>query len=183
MRDKKTYFLDLPTLLTYLSSQSCELTTELTISGQAAQGSLILRDGKIVSCLLLFSNGQHMTGEQAYQYLQKGTEWRVHLKGDEEKKPIAPPSQFPSQFTPPTPTPFSSPYNYGSWPTPPPRPKGPLDPLYLRNLSMKERLILRSVYVLINGKNSVEDIKNQLRLSPATIEQALATLRMLDVIE
>ena len=183
MRDKKTYFLDLPTLLTYLSSQSCELTTELGLSGTTAQGSLILRDGKIVSCLLIFSNGQHLIGEQAYQYLQKGTEWQVHLKTEEEKKPVAPPAQFPSQFFPPTPTPFSSPYNYGSWSATPPRPKGPLDPAYLQNLSMKERLILRSVYVLINGRNSIEEIKNQLRLSPATIEQALATLRMLDVIE
>ena len=178
MRDNKTYFLDLPTLLTYLSGQSCEVTTELSVSGKPARGSLVLKEGTIVSCLLILSNGRQVTGKQAYQQLQNETQWQVQLEPLEGKKPtfssvqVPPPSAFP---------PLSAPH--GFWLPPPPKPKRPLDPSYLQSLSIKERLTVRSVYMMVNGKNSIEEIKNQLHLSPSSIDEALTMLRMFDVIE
>lgn len=180
MPDNKTYFLNLSTLLTYLHSQSCELTTELDISGKHAKGSLVLRHGKMVSCTLVFANGRQITGDQAYQQLQNSLRWQVHLEPWEEKRQTFPPVQ-PSPSVPSSPIP-SSPV-HDPWNTPPLRPKRPLDPASLQSLSVKERLLLRSVYMMVNGKNSVEQIKNQLNLSPHSIDAAIATLRILDVIE
>lgn len=177
MPNSKTYFLGLPTLLTYLHDQSCELTTEINISGKAARGSVVLKNGKIVSCTLIFSNGHQITGEQAYQQLQKSSQWQVCLETREDKKQAFSPTQFSPSMPPSFPAAnnplFSSPL----------RPKRPLDPAQLQSLSMKERLLVRSVYLLVNGRNSIEEIKNQLHLSPSSIDEAIAVLRMLDVIE
>lgn len=180
MPDNKTYFLGLPTLLTYLHSQSCELTTELDISGASAKGSLVLKHGKIVSCTLTFSNGHQITGDQAYQQLQKSSQWQVHLVTREERTQPSPPASF-SPSMPFSPTPSST--APSSWSVPPLRPKRPLDPALLQSFSMKERLLVRSVYMLVNGKNSIEQIKSQLNLSPHNIDTAIAVLRALDVIE
>ncbi len=180
MPNNKTYFLGLSTLLTYLHDQSCELTTELNISGQLARGSLVLKDGQIVNCVLVFPNGRQITGEQAYQQLQKSSQWQVCLETREEKKLAFPPTQF-SPSAPPSSS--SPPAARGSWFSPPLYPKRPLDPVLLQNLSLKERLLVRSVYTMINGRNSIEEIKNQLRLSPESIDEAIGVLRMFDIIE
>ncbi|MGH2508841.1 MAG: hypothetical protein ACRDHZ_15760 [Ktedonobacteraceae bacterium] len=180
MPDNKTYFLNLSTLLTYLHSQSCELTTELDISGERVRGSLVLKYGKIVNCTLTFSHGRQITGEQAYQQLQNSSRWQVRLEQRDEKVQPFPPTQF-SPSMPPLPTPSTPAHD--PWNTPPLRPLRPLDPALLQNLSVKERLLVRSVYMLVNGKNSIEQIKSQLHLSPQSIDAAIAVLRMFDVIE
>ena len=183
MRNRKTYFLDLQTLLTYLSTQSCELITELKVSGQTARGSIILKEGKIVHCLLRLQNGLQLTGEQAYREIETCTQWQVELEQPEEKKKKPSPVQFSPQLEPP---PFfsTSPGSTNNlWYSPPLRQKRPLDPALLQNVSMKERLILRSVFAMINGKRCCEEIKAQLRLSPRDIDDALASLRALDLIE
>ncbi|HEY0756133.1 MAG TPA: hypothetical protein VGD98_19410 [Ktedonobacteraceae bacterium] len=94
MRDQRTYFWDLPTLLTYLRGQSCELTTELKISGKAARGSIVLEKGTIMSCQLVLQNGMQINGEQAYKKLETCTQWQVELEARDkkEKTPSLPPS-------------------------------------------------------------------------------------------
>ncbi len=183
MRNRKTYFLDLQTLLMYLNAQSCELTTELKVSGNAARGSILLKEGRIVYCLLSFQNGLQLTGEQAYKQIEACTEWQVELEQPDEKKKKFSPEQFSPrpQFAPFPATPSASTENLHYYP--PLRQKRALDPALLQPLPLRERLILRSVYAMINGKRSNEEIKAQLRLSASDIDDALTRLRVLDLIE
>lgn len=152
MDSKKTYFLDLQTLLTYLRTQSCELTTELTIAGKVARGSIVLKEGKIVSSTLILHNGSQVTGERAYQQLQASTQWQVQLGKPEEKRKIL-------------------------------RQKRALDPSLLQSFSLQEHLILRSVFLSIDGRRSIEEIKAQHRLPSHVVDEAIMRLRMLGLIE
>jgi hypothetical protein len=176
MSNRQTYFLDLPTLLAHLSSQSCELTTELKISKKVARGSILLKEGKIVHCLLSFQDGFQITGEQAYKQLEAATQWQVELEVLQEKKSPSPLTPFAPQLSP-------SALPYDSLPSPPLRQKKPLDVAFLQNLSAQQRFIVHSVFATVNGKRSREEIKAQLRLSPRDIDDALNWLRALDVIE
>jgi predicted transcriptional regulator len=63
------------------------------------------------------------------------------------------------------------------------RQKRPLDLAFLQNLPVKERLILHTVFAMVNGNRSIDEIKAQLRLSPRDIDDALNWLYELDVIE
>jgi hypothetical protein len=180
MGNQKTYFLDLQTLLTYLIDQSCELTTELKISGNPARGSLILKEGKIAYCTISFQNGYQIVGEQAYKLIETCTQWRVELEKPEERKKKFSPSQFspqPAPFLEVSPASVSNPWS------PPLRQKGSLDLALLQNLPIKERLILRSVFAMINGRRSNEEIKAQLHLSSKDIDDALTRLHVLNLIE
>jgi hypothetical protein len=180
MRDRKTYFLDLQTLLLYLGGQSCELTTELKVSEKATRGSIWLKEGKIVHCLLSFQNGSQISGEQAYRHLEACTQWQIELEQPDEKKKNSPPAQFSPQPALFSSVPSASPRDR----VPPPlRQKRPLDPAFLQNLPMRKRSIVHSVFAMINGNRGSEEIKAQLRLSPGNIDDALNWLRMLDVIE
>ena len=174
MHNRKTYFLDLQTLLTYLRDQSCELTTTVRISGQMASGSITLHLGKIIHCQLVLPNGQQISGEGAYKQLQTGTEWQVQLTEPEAEKTtrVSSTSSTPPRQTTPQ-----------AWHRYPLRQKRSLDPAFLQSLPHKDRLILRSVYSMIDGKRSAIDIKAQLPLAAEDIDQALVGLRMLDLIE
>jgi hypothetical protein len=179
---KKTYFLDLRTLLTYLRDQSCELTTILDVSGKTARGSIALHEGNIVHCLLMFNNGYQIAGQHAYQQLEACTRWQVELeRRDEEKKTfLSAPS--PAQSTPfsGVPPPASASHTRSS---PLLRQKKPPDPVFLQSLPMKDRFILLSVFTVIDGRHTVREIKAQLHFSAEDIDQALARLRRLDLIE
>jgi len=182
MRNQKTYFLDLQTLLTYLIDQSCELTTELKLSGKAARGSLILKEGKIAYCTISFQNGYQIVGEQAYKLIEACTQWQVELEKPEEKKK----KFFPAQFSPqPAPAPFLevSPASVSNPWSPPLRQKGALDLALLQNLPIKERLILRSVFAMINGQRTIAQIKAQLHLSSKSVDEALAYMQWIGILE
>ncbi|HET8839959.1 MAG TPA: hypothetical protein VFN35_00770 [Ktedonobacteraceae bacterium] len=168
MSQRKTYFLGLDMLLPHLSDQSCTLTTTLKISGKVAGGTIFLRDGQMVSCSIQFEDGAQIIGLQAYKYLETCKQWQVELERAEEKKKTPPPS-----------TQFSGQIQY----LPPLRQKRPLNLSYLQTLSMKERLIIHSVFAIVNGKRTVEEIKTQLHFSANDVDDALARLRMLDFIE
>lgn len=179
MRERKTYFLDLHTLLTYLNGQSCELTTELKVSGKIARGAIVLKEGKVVDCLLTLHNGSQVVGEKAYKQLEACDQWQVELENPEEKRKALPPVQYspqPTRFLPTPPVPASNPWY-------PLRQKRLLDPTILQNMPMKQRFAAHSVYALINGRRSNEEIRTQLRLSPTDFDDALRSLRAFDLIE
>lgn len=176
MGNRQTYFLDLPTLLAHLSNQSCELTTELKISKKIARGIILLKEGKIVHCLLSFQDGSQITGEQAYKQLEAITRWQVELETPQEKK-------NPSLLGPSSPQTSPSALPYYSLSAPPLRQKKPLNIAFLQNLSAQQRLIVHAVFATVNGKRSREEIKAQLRLSPQDIDDALNWLLAIDVIE
>ncbi len=58
-----------------------------------------------------------------------------------------------------------------------------LDLALLQSLPIKERLILRSVFAMVNGQRNSEEIKAQLHMASGDIDDALARLRMLNLIE
>jgi hypothetical protein len=163
MNSKKTYFLDLETLLAYLRSNSCLLTAELLLSGQAATGYVTLQEGQVVNYLIRTTYGQQIEGQQAYEHLRKCTQWQVHLQQAEKKKttilpPLSPSSQPPptqqtprgaltteatylSQSQPNTPTPFSP---TSSPQTPPPlhQSRSDFTPLPLRQKNVLTSQVL-----------------------------------------
>jgi len=168
MSQHKTYFLDLQTLLPYLHDQSCELTTTLKVSGKAAKGTILLKEGKIISCLLQFQNGTQIGGAQAYKQLEACTRWQVVLEQVEEKEKtsLSGPLLAQSRY-------ILSPL----------RQRRPLDLALLQDLPMRERLIIHSVFATVNGRRNSEEIKAQLHFSPRDVDEALARLRLLGLIE
>lgn len=167
----KTYFLDLPTLLEYLRGQSCMLTTVVTISGKAGNGYVFLKDGMVIRCFIRMQDGMQLEGQLAYPYLEASKQWQMQL----EQEPPAPPQ--PSQSPQPD---TSGPFQ------PPQRPliqKRMLDPSLLGHLDMRQRLILRTVLTMVNGQRTAWQIKEQLNLPPNVVDEVLAYLHSIDVIE
>jgi|SRR5947209_19254618 len=140
----------------------------------------MLMEGKIVDCVLFLPNGSQIRGENAYRQLKTSTQWQIELIQPEAKKKIPPPRQFSPQL--PSLPPFSAQHG-NSLNSRPLRQKRPLQLALLGHLPLKERLIMRSVFAMINGKRSSEEIKRLLHLSPNEIDDALARLRSLDSIE
>lgn len=167
MSQRKTYFLDLQKLLPHLSDQSCKLTATLKISGKTATGTILLKEGQIVSCLLQFQNGSQIAGAQAYKQLEACNQWQVELEQAEEKEKVS----------------FTGPISGQFQQFPPLRQKRPLDLALLQNLPIKERLIIHSVFTTVNGKRTSDDIKALLHFSPGDVDDALARLRLLGFIE
>lgn len=58
----------------------------------------------------------------------------------------------------------------------------PLEPR-LNELNSKQRLILRTVFAMINGQRTIEQIKGQLHLSSQTVDEVLTYLHSVGVIE
>lgn len=47
----------------------------------------------------------------------------------------------------------------------------------------RQRVILRTVFAMINGQRTIAQMKERLNLSPEAIDEALTTLRTMGVIE
>jgi hypothetical protein len=59
----------------------------------------------------------------------------------------------------------------------------PLEPHLLNNYSLKQRVILRTVFAMINGRRTIEQIKGQLHLSSQAVDEALNYLHWIGVVE
>lgn len=178
MQNKKVYFLDLRTLIACLEDQSCVLTTTLRTSGKPASGSIVLKNGKITYCVLTLHNGNQTTGDEAYNLLKACTQWQVQWEMSERENQTS--SHLPQVPLPSSPQAPAS----NNWYAPPAlRQKKPLDPAFLQSLPVKDRLILCSVFTMIDGKRSTADIKAQLHADAEDIDQAIVGLHMLDLIE
>lgn len=167
----KTYFLDLPTLLEYLRGQSCMLTTVVTISGKSGNGYVFLKDGMVIRCFIRMQDGTQLEGQLAYPYLEVSKQWQMQLEQD---APASPPSS-------PSPRPDSS----GPSPSPlqPLVQKRLLDPSLLGHLDMRQRLLLRTVLTMVNGQRTAWQIKEQLNLPPNVVDEVLAYLYSIGIIE
>lgn len=194
MEGRRTYFLDLQTLLTQLRSQSCTLTTKTVVERKAATGYVRLKEGALVSCLVRTEDGVEIGGKQALQLLENCTEWQMRLEQPEEKSIFSPtemsprPAPMPSVQVPPQPFPFSPPPFYSnssnslySWQ--PLKQKRNLDSSLLQSLPVQQRLTVRMVFTMINGERSLEEIKARLQLPPGVVDEIVSKLRTLDLIE
>ncbi len=64
-----------------------------------------------------------------------------------------------------------------------PRIIAPLESNLLNEYSLRQRVILRTVFAMINGQRTIEQIKGQLHLSSHTVDEALSHLYQLGTIE
>jgi len=283
----KAYYLDLQTLLDYLSvhGETCILSTAL--KERKRTGYVVVRDGAMTTCYISEGEKVVLQGKQAYKALEKYSEWHVQLQYEPQSMrspsasppPTLPPSTPYSQPLPPTRSGPLSPApgpNFSSEQSPAPRPgsssgqlpatpgpgpatprpgpvtprPGPVTPrpgsssgrlpafgqnptsgqgpamypgsppnnqlspqrpytpndqrpvqrsnvpmnwfpVIKRELSQQEfmalparqRMVIRMVLTMVNGRRNVEEIKAQLQLSPGTVESVLEYLRALKVIE
>lgn len=119
MTERKTYYLDLQTLLTVLHNKAGMLTAKITVKGQAGTGTISLNRGKISSCVIEWPGG-HIEGDDAFTMLKDIKEWQVHF-------------QEPTRTTTHSLSPTTPLYNTGSYPqspntTPKSRPTQSLTP-------------------------------------------------------
>ena len=167
----KTYFLDLPTLLEYLRGQSCMLTTVVTVSGKSGNGYVFLKDGMVIRCFIRMQDGTQFEGQLAYPYLEASKQWQVQLEQD---------APAPSQPSPPPQPDGSDPSQF---PQKPLVQKRMLDPSLLGHLDMRQRLVLRTVLTMVNGQRTAWQIKEQLNLPPNVVDEVLAYLYSIGIIE
>ncbi len=175
---EKAYYLDLKTLLEYMQGQQVLLSTEANVPGIRARcvGYLFFRENYVVGCLIQTLDGRILReGEDAYRLLTENREWyvRMDLNIDQTFRAMK------QQHTP---------FTQGYTPPPPPishvpRAIRPLDAAFLTEFSGKQRLLLRMVFTLVNGQRTVEQLKAQVHVPAGIVEEALATLHQLGVIE
>jgi hypothetical protein len=171
----KVYYLDLQTLLDYLQGQSAILSTSVNVPAlrEPCRGVIFLKEGTVLECLIQTPSGMILaSGADAYATLRARDQWQVRIQPDVEHvlHSLIQPS-LPEASSPAPPA-FSQ----------APRQLRPLDAHLLNSFTMKQRLVLRLVFTMVNGERTVEQIKAQLNLSPAVVEEALTTLRTLGVI-
>ncbi|WP_201388955.1 sigma-70 family RNA polymerase sigma factor [Ktedonobacter sp. SOSP1-85] len=211
--NRKVYYLDLQTLLDYLSvhGESCLLSKTLKERGQT--GYVEVRAGSMISCYIQEGERVVLQGKQAFKVLARFSEWQVQLQNEQTplQSLMSPPDLPSSTNSPSLPIirpnaqlPTTKPgISSGQWPaTRPTTTSGQwpvLGPGFARGwhprmrrnmmeeeftaLPMRQRVVLRLVLTKVNGVRSVEEIKAQLQLSPETVESALAYLRARGIIE
>lgn len=211
--DRKVYYLNLQTLLDYLSvhGQSCLLIT--TLKERRQTGYVAVSAGSMISCYIQEGERVVLQGEQAFKVLARFSEWHVRLQ--DEQTPLqslgSPPNPPSSTNSPPlpmmrpnAPLPATKPgISGGQWPTASPTTASGLWPVpesdfalewcprVRRNMTeeefmaipMRQRVVLRLVLAMVNGMRTVQEIKAQLQLSPETVESALVYLRARNIIE
>lgn len=173
----KLYSLDLPTLINFLRSQTAVLYTSVDISGiqGPCQGYVFLKEGTIIGSVVRTQDEKLVyQGQEAFALLSTKTRWQLRidpkadliLKSMEqqrvEEKDVQPPPIPPSERVP--------------------RPLISLDSHLLNGYTPKQRVILRTVFAMVNGERTVEQIKGQLNLSSDAIEDALAHLHALGIV-
>lgn len=174
---EKTYHLDLKTLLEYLQGKSAVLRTTVKVpqSRQPCQGYIFVVENTAHHYILSGEGALLLAGKGAADLLNRSTEWQVRIGtaqaiGQDLRL-------FAHRYGLPLTLPPLSPAETA------PRQKRVLDLSLLQQFSYGQSLVLRTVYALVNGQRTVEQMKLQLRLPAESVEEALAILRTLDVIE
>ena len=125
-----------------------------------------LAQGKVVSCFLEESDGQkHLIDTHTLSRL------------DAEKGPFA-----WTLLSFPAPAPSVEPSSSPLLVSPLPKRIASLDLHAMQTWSSKEKMLLRTVFAMIDGRRSVEELKASLSLSPDTVEKVLQTLLTMHVI-
>jgi len=145
-------------------------------------GYIHLTKGTIDACWIDGHNGFRVQGPLAMQYVEHGEAWTVDLEHADE----APLQQVSS--------PALQTRSDGKEPSSHAVPDGrsfdelvfsqrcPLPSHLLDNLSHKERMRVRMVHLMMDGRRSVEHIRQTLHLSSSTIREAVTTLQYLHAI-
>ncbi len=188
----RTYYLDLLTLVTNLRTETAWLRTSLTRKNAGisspSTGFVRVERGKIVDCRIESQNGALLTGPRALQILQQIQEWYVELDPPAFMQE-SPRSDYTGQAEQPTQTrqigKALQPVQLPHAPHAPyvPQRRMQLQPHFLQGFSTRERMIYHTIFAKIDGKHTVEEIKQQLRLAPEVIDYVLTDLRNKLIIE
>jgi hypothetical protein len=187
--ERKTYYLDLSTLLTLLRNKSGTLSCKIKIHGQWGNGLIALKRGRIGQSIVEWSQGR-LEGKEAFEHLSSVQEWQVNFDDVSSSINISPATFSSAGVHPLSPTPpsYAPTSPMGMSPPAPmiPRVRNPLNPFVLAHYTSEQRLILRTVYELVDGQKTIDQIKVQVNAHidvPAeTVDVALATLQHLGTI-
>ncbi len=181
MSSDKIYNLDLQTLINFLQDQSALLYTTVNIPDirGPCHGYIFLREKTIIGCQIQSQDGILLFKDQeAYRLLGTRTQWqiRVDLNIDLTFRSM---QQQNSQISQSSPSRSANvfPFSYV------PRVVGSLEAYLLNGYTSKQRLVLRTVFAMVNGDRNVEQIKGQLNLSSEAVDDALSYLSSIGVIE
>ncbi|MBV9617506.1 MAG: hypothetical protein JO011_12010 [Ktedonobacteraceae bacterium] len=181
MPPDKVYNLDLQTLINFLQDQSALLYTEIDIPDirGPCHGYVFLKNRTIIGCQIQSQDSVLLLqGQEAYRLLSSKTLWQIRVDPDIDLT-LQSMSQQSIQNSPILDTNRAGflPASYV------PRVIGSLEAYLLNGYTSKQRLVLRTVFAMINGDRSVEEIKDQLNLSSEAIDDALNHMKSIDVIE
>jgi hypothetical protein len=195
-----TYHLDLPTLLQFLRDQSAQLSTmvEVPSSRGLCYGYLLLKNRTIIGCQIQSQDGRVLyKGQEAYQLLTAKTQWQVRV--DSARVASTRVASTRDDSTRVASTRVASTRGDGTKaqgrprrianaiPSLPdiyvPRIIKPLEPSLLNGYTMRQRVILRTVFAMINGQRAVSQMKGQLHLSSEAVDEALIALKSIRVID
>jgi hypothetical protein len=173
-----TYQLDLPALLQLLRDHAAVLSTTIDIPPieKPCYGYLSLRNRNIIDCQVQSRDGTVLyRGQEAYRILSTKIHWQVRTTSTLDRSTKS--SQQQERSPQITRTITSVPDAYV------PHTIASLEPPVLQKYTMQQRLIIRTVFVMINGQRSVSQMKENLRLSSESINEALTSLKAIGVIE
>jgi hypothetical protein len=183
--ERKTYYLDLPTLLKVLRNKSGTLSCKIKIHGQWGNGLISLKRGQIEQSIIEWPN-RRLEGKEAFEYLSSVQEWQVNFTDGLPIANISPTARPSSGVRPPTPAPqsYSPAPSMRISPSAPviPRPLTPLNPFILAHYSPQQRTILQIVYGLVDGQKTTDQIKALSNVDAEIVDVALATLEHLGTI-
>jgi hypothetical protein len=181
MSSDKVYNLDLQTLINFLQDQSALLYTTVDIPDMRGpcHGYLFLRKRTIIGCQIQSQDGILLFKDQeAYRLLNTKTHWQFRIEPniDLTLKSMQPQN---TQTLPPADVGSNQlfPISYV------PHVIGSLEAYLLNGYTSKQRLVLRTVFAMVNGERTIEQIKGQLNLSSEAIDDALNYLSSIGVIE
>lgn len=182
MQQDKIYHLDLQTLINFLQDQSVVLYTEVNIPDISGPcyGYVFLRKRAIIGCQIQSQDGVILYMDQeAYMLLRNKTQWQMRIDSNIDQT-FRSMRQQNTQSLQRTRNTNSAPSFPGSYI---PRSLGDLEPYLLNGYTSKQRLVLRTVFAMVNGERSVEQIKAQLNLSSEAVDEALIYLNTINLIE
>ena len=147
-----------------------------------AVGYIHLHKGTIDACWIDGHNGFRVQGALAMQYVEHGEEWTVDLEYTDEvavQQVSSLGSPTRSDAPPPSLHPLPDVRRFDELIF---SQLSPLPPHQLDDLSHKDRMLVRMVHLMMDGRRSVEHIRQTLHLSSLTIRHAVTTLQHLHVI-
>jgi hypothetical protein len=180
MPPDKIYHLDLQTLINFLQDQSAILYTTVDIPNirDPCHGYIFVRKRTIIGCQIQSQDGAIVYMDQdAYMLLSTKTQWQLRIDSNIDQTFRSMRRQNTQSLAPPTTDSVQAfPTSYV------PKAVGVLEPYLMNGYTSKQRLVLRTVFAMVNGERNIEQIKAQLNLSSEAVDDALTYLSSIDVI-
>lgn len=188
----QTVYLDMQTVCELLRGRSAVICADVRLPGHPlkARGSVFLR-GKaaqqIAGAIIESGDGRLLySGDAALATLRDVAEWNVYFTGDVEValadylRRLGLQQQLEGDQEP---TLASSKQEGGQSGPPIRRLLHQLPETMLEPLSLKDRLVLKTVWSMINNQRSLEEVQSLLKLPPAVVTDAVETLRLFQVLD